>query len=186
MAPASPTWSTPWPGLWVREAPRRCAAERCKMSSLPAPATARLWGAPRSPSLSIMRTVRCQSNTRKCQSPAGCSAMAPANTKSMVPKRASWISRSCSLIRALAARCILSSAKASFLKSSNRGPKIGALISKRQRVCSNTAAARKRRSANSPGCRATSTGSPTSPPNCDASSSRWGGRPRSRRRRRRR
>ena len=39
------------------------------------------------------------------------------------------------------------------LKSERRGPKIGAPISKRQRVCSSTAAARKKRSESSLACR---------------------------------
>ena len=51
--------------------------------------------------------------------------------------------------------------------------------SRRPPASSSTASARRRRCASSTRCRPTSPGSPTSPPSCAASSSRWAGRPRS-------
>jgi chromosome segregation protein len=58
-------------------------------------------------------------------------------------------------------------------------PRTAAPSSRRPPASSSTASARRRRSASSTRCRPTSTGWPTSPPSCAASSSRWAGRPRS-------
>ena len=69
-------------------------------------------------------------------------------------------------------------ARASSTPSCTPRRRTGGRSSRRPPASSSTASARRRRCASSTRCRPTSTGSPTSPPSCAASSSRWAGRPR--------